>query len=242
MMSSKFTSGIAAVSIYLLILGLVFYYFGYHSNEKSKHYVTKNSKAISVSLAGAKKPVKHLKSSTKPKAKPKPKHTRPKPVKSKKPAKQITKPSKKPAKKPIKKIKAKDLFSSVKTSPKPKSKSKPPKTVTSPKSTKPKGSRQGKSSIKKGKKADKGVENRYLSNVQDKLYGWPSQPSFAGAKVVIGLIIHPNGSFEYEVLQPSSNPEYNRVITQYLKQLKNTGFGPTPEGKSYKFKVDIIAK
>jgi outer membrane biosynthesis protein TonB len=237
---SKYLSGIVAIGIYLFIIGLVFYYFGYHSSQKSKHFVTKNSNAISVSLAGAPSPKKppqvHHKSKPKPKTKPKPKHIKPKPIKSKKPTKTI----KKPAKKPAKRIKPKNLFSTVKTSPKTKPKSK--KSTNTPKPQKSKGTTHGKSSIKNNKKADKGIENKYLADVQNKLYGWPAQSNFAGAKMVIGLTIHPNGSFEYEVLQLSSNPEYNRVIQQYLKQLKPIGFGPTPSGKTYKFKVDIVAK
>ncbi len=241
--SSKYISGIAAFGIYFLIVGLVFYYFGYHRNEKPKHYVEKNSKAISVSLAGAKKPKQAKQKNIKPIAKPKPKSKLkpapiPKPKKPEKP-KQIksskrAKPAEKPAKKIAKKIKPKSLFSKVKTEPK--------KIESAQKTKTDKGSTKGTSSVKNNKKADKGIENKYLANVQDKLYGWPAQSNFAGAVIVIGLSIHPNGSFEYEILQPSGNPEFNRVIKQYLKRLSSTGFGNTPSGKSYKFKVDIKAK
>jgi hypothetical protein len=60
--------------------------------------------------------------------------------------------------------------------------------------------------------------------------------------MTIGLTIHPSGRFEYVILTPSSNPEFDRTIGQYLKQLMAVGFDPTPKGKSYEFKVDIVAK
>ncbi len=234
----KYLSGLIAVAIYFFIVALVFYYFGYNNTDKAKHFVEKNSNVISVSLAGAKKPKTIASKTAKSKVHKKPKyHTKSKPIKS---SKIVKKRIKKPLKKPPKKIKTKNLFADIKTS-HPKAK-KLDKKKAQPKHTRSQAGNKGRSNIKKGKEADKGIENRYLARVQEKLYGWPAQSNFAGAVVVIGLSIHPNGSFKYEILQPSDNSEFNRTIEQYLKQLQHTGFDPTPSGKSYKFKVEIKAK
>ena len=244
----KYLSGLAAVGIYMGIIGLVFFYFGYRTEKKSTHFVAKNSNAIAVTLQAPKTIKKSQKKSAKPKPKPKPKkvkHTKPKPMVSKKPAKvKPTKPAKKKLvkKKPVKKIKAKSLFSNIKS--KPKLKPKKSKTANKPKPATKSGktSKRSRDALKKQQARDKGIENRYLASVQERLYGWPAQSNFAGATFTIGLTIHPSGRFEYVVLQPSDNAEFNRTIEQYLKQLQGIGFDPTPKGKKYEFKVEIVAK
>jgi len=249
-LSPKITSGVIAVGAYLGILGLIFYYFGYRTHSKPKHYVAKNDKAIAVSLQTPHALPAAKKAPPMPKSKPKtpprkPRHVKPKPIATSQPAKPTPKPKPKKTVKKIKpkKIKPKSLFSHVKTTPKPKPQStKRPKPTpkTSPKTSK--NAKPSREALRKQQQRDKGIENRYLANVQNKLYGWPPQSNFAGAKITIGLTIHPNGRFEYVVLTPSSNPDFDRTIRQYLTQLKSIGFGATPKGKKYSFKVDIVAK
>jgi len=235
----KYLFGVIAVGIYVAVIALVFFYFGYHRDHKTTRFVAKNSEAITVTLQGAKASSPPLrKSQPKPRKTP---HTRPKPVTTNKPASRPKRSVKtKPAKKnPPKRVKPKSLFSNVKTAkPTPKRTAKPPrKTVKSSVTGK-----HARRSTPKEAPRDKGIEDRYLAGVQDRLYGWPAQPSFAGAVYTIGLTILPNGRFRYVVLQPSANPEFNRTIETYLKELQAEGFGPTPAGKKYEFKVEIVAK
>jgi outer membrane biosynthesis protein TonB len=241
----KYLAGLIAVGGYIGIIGLVFFYFGYHSEKKSTHFVSENSNAIAVTLQAPRRTKTQQKKMAKPKAKSKKvKRSKPKAIQTPKPTK--VKPKSKPIKrkKPIKKIKAKSLFSDIKTAPK--SKTKPPKKPTNTKSASAKKSKKtskvSRDSLKRQQAKDKGIENRYLAGVQEKLYGWPSQSNFAGATITIGLTIHSSGRFKYVVLTPSSNPEFDRTIEHYLKQLMTIGFDPTPKGKSYEFKVDIVAK
>ena len=249
-LDSKLTSGLIAVGVYLGVLGLVFYYFGYHTSPPPKHYVTHSDKAIAVSLQTSNTHPKSPKVTHKPKSKtsPKPKHTKPKPMVTKKPEKVAPKPKPKPKpKKTPKKIKPKSLFSHVKTAqkpkPKPKATSKKPAKVTPQASQKSSDKTKiSREALRKQKEHDKGIENRYLAGVQNKLYGWPPQSNFAGARITIGLTIHPDGHFDYVVLTPSANPDFDRTIRQYLTQLKSIGFDPTPKRKRYEFKVEIVAK
>jgi len=253
----KLFSGLAAFGIYFAILGLVFYYFGYHHDQKPTRFVTQNSHAIAVTLQApgkAKKtPAKKktLRAKPKPKSKPKPKPkkvrpTKPKPISAPERNKPKPKP-KKVVKKPAKKVQAKSLFSHIKSTPKSKPKTKPKpraeKATTNPSRKQAKASgKKSNEALKRQKARDKGIENRYLAGVQDKLYGWPTQSNFAGATFTIGLTIYPSGKFDYVVLTPSANAEFNRTIKQYLDRLKGVGFDPTPKGKRYQFKVEIVAK
>jgi len=245
----KLLSGLAAFGVYFAILGLVFYYFGYHNKQKPTHFVAKNSQVIAVTLQAPGKANKAPTKKKAPKSKPKPKkiqHSKPKPISAPKSSKTKPKPiPKKVIKKPIKKVQAKSLFSHIKSEPKRKNekqaaKEKPKKT-TSHKQAKA-SNKKSNDALKRQKARDKGIENRYLAGVQDKLYGWPTQSNFAGATLTIGLTIYPNGKFDYVVLAPSANAEFNRTIKQYLNQLKGIGFDPTPKGKRYQFKVEIVAK
>jgi len=241
----KYLSGLAAVGIYIGIVGVVFYYFGYHTKQPNTHFVTQNSNAIAVTLQAPRTTKKPRHKAPKPAPKPKPKkskHTKPKPMVAQKPAK--PKPAKKkPAKKkPAKKIKAKSLFADIKTKPKPKPKKSKTPAKPKPATKSTKASKQSRDALKKQHARDKGIENRYLASIQERLYGWPAQSNFAGATLTIGLTIHPDGRFDYTILTPSANPEFNRTIDRYLQQLQKIGFDPTPKGKPYSFRVDIVAK
>jgi hypothetical protein len=241
----KYLAGLIAVGGYIGIIGLVFFYFGYHSEKKSTHFVSENSNAIAVTLQAPRRTKTQQKKMAKPKAKSKKvKRSKPKAIQTPKPTK--VKPKSKPIKrkKPVKKIKAKSLFSDIKTAPKSKAKPKKEPMKTKPASTKKskKASKVSRDSLKRQQAKDKGIENRYLAGIEGKLKGWQGQSNFVGETYTIGLTIYPNGSFKYVVLASSSNPEYNRTIKRYLDQLMAIGFDPTPKGKSYEFKVDIVAK
>jgi protein TonB len=243
-MHPKYSAGVIAVGIYLAILALVFFYFGYHSKTESTRFVTRNDKAIAVTLQSPRqaKPRPEKKSSSPVAKKLRKGQTKPKPIPKPKPT--VAKPKAKPPKRktPAKKIKPKHLFSGIKTSSKPKSRKKPVKTsVKSPR--KPlKNTPGNRTALANQHAKDKGIENRYLARVQERLYGWPAQSNFAGSVLTIGLTIRPSGRFDYEVLRPSGNGEFDRTVTAYLDALRTEGFGPTPKGKTYRFKVEIVAK
>jgi hypothetical protein len=236
---SKYVSVFVATGIYVVIVAVVSYYFGYHAERTAPHYVARNSSAISVTLHNPSRPIatpkKRAKPTTRPKrAHAKPKHAKPKALHKTARPKSGAKPTKRHKVHP-KKVRPKKLFSGISSSPK-----QPKKRVSSPTKTR---KTPGKTGNKKGKTPhDKGVENRYLAQVQERLYGWPSQSNFAGASIMIGLHIHPDGRFDYVVLTPSDNPDFQRTIIRYLDQLESIGFDPTPTGKPYKFQVEIVAK
>ena len=244
-MHPKYLFGIIAVGIYVAVIALVFYYFGYHHTDKRTRFTAKKGEAITVNLQSATSPKRAKKS----KAKPKPKslsrtrqRTKPKPIAAKKlPKTKPTRPvHKASAQKPIK---AKSLFAQVKpTKPDKRSEKKSQEKASRRHTSHTRTSKPTHRSIKQQTAHQLGIENRYLADVQNQLYGWPTQPGFVGEKITIGLTIYPSGQFKYEVLIPSSDPEFNRTIRRYLDQLLRTGFGPTPGGKSYVFKVDIVAK
>jgi hypothetical protein len=235
----KYLSGLVAVVIYFGIIGLVFFYFGYRTEKRSTHFVAKNSNAIAVTLQTSKTIKKSQNKSAKFKPK-KFKHTKLKPMISKRHVK--PKPTQSSKKKPVKKIKAKSLFSNIKSKPKHKPKNTKITNKAKRATKNGKASKLSRDALAKQQAKDKGIENRYLASVQDRLYGWPTQSNFAGATFTIGLTIHPSGRFEYVVLQPSDNTEFNRTIEQYLRQLQGIGFDPTPQRKTLEFKVEIVAK
>jgi protein TonB len=74
------------------------------------------------------------------------------------------------------------------------------------------------------------------------LEGWPAQSDFAGEKVKVHLKIDPTGHFEFVIKRKSSNPEFNRALTEYLKQLQEFGFGPHKGSRTYLFEAEFIAK
>ncbi len=230
--NEKLLSGIVAVGVYLLLIGTVLYYFNYRSDEKSRHYVEKNSNAIAVSLAGATPKLMPTKKQTpKPKAK-KSKH-KPKKIRNITSKKRAPQKSKK-AKKLAKKIQTKSLFASVKTSSKSKKKS-TPKSGQKPSKTK-----QSKS-IKKVNNSDKGVEDKYLASVEQKLRGWPEQANFAGEQIAVLLTVYPSGRFDFKVQRLSANSEFNEALIAYLKQLQSIGLGRHTHGKPYVIEVEFEA-
>ena len=228
MMRDKLFAGFAAVVIYLSFLALILYYFGFHRSENSTHFVARNQKGISVSLAGpphtappkpaAKKPAKKRRH-PKPRNIAAPKSTLPRPVKKR------TK-----ARKPD----AKKLFSHVKVAPR-KTAKLPSRTGGSAGKKK-----QGAKTLKRSR-SESGVENAYLAKVENLLKGWPAQANFAGEEIDIRLKIYPDGRFDYRILRLSGNPDFNHELINYLKQLQRIGFGPHSHGKPYDIEVKFIA-
>ena len=227
MMRERLFAGIAALLIYLSVIGLILYYFGFRHSEKTTHFVAKNEKGITVSLAGPSRP----NVSKPPSKKPVKKRRHPKP-------RNINASRKSPASKPARrspkarKPDTKRLFSHVKVPPK-----KPAKHLRSGNEGKKK---VGTKSLKK-RQGDSGVENAYLAKVENLLKGWPAQANFAGEEIDIRLKIYPDGHFDYEILRLSGNPDFNHELINYLKQLQRFGFGPHSRNKPYDIEVKFIA-
>jgi len=228
MMRRKLAAGLAAFGIYFAILAILLYYFGFHHENKPRHFVKKNEKGIAVTLAGAKAPEppsKVQKSSAKKKRHPKPRNiTQEKKTPSKAPAK------KKAPVKPKKRPDARKLFSKVKI-PQKKERKKGGASGT-------KKSQQH--SIKKRAK-EQGIENAYLAKVERLLKGWPAQANFAGQEIDVWLKIYPSGNFEYKVLKLSRNPDFNHELINYLRQLQGIGFGPHRRARPYEIEVRFVA-
>ena len=231
MMREKLFAGLAAVGIYLGVLALLLYYFGYQHRGTPQHFVLKNEKGITVTLAGAHPP-----------APPKPRsqsvrstkrHAKPRNLTAKKPA-PAKAPSKKPVKAPSKRPDAKKLFSRVKVKPKP---AKKPESKSGQTASKKRGER----SLKKRTK-ESGTENAYLARVEQQLRNWPAQANFAGQEVDVWLKIYPSGRFEYRILKHAGNPDFDRELVNYLRQLQKFGFGPHQFGRPYELEVKFVAR
>jgi outer membrane biosynthesis protein TonB len=230
MMREKLIAGFAAVGIYFIVLVILLYYFGYHSRSEPRHFVTKSEKGIAVTLAGANPPAP-----PKPKSRStqkKKRHTKPRNITQEKKA-----PPKAPAKKrakPKAKPDAKKLFSKVKVAKKPEKKMERKSGANAPK-------KKGQQDIRKSTK-ESGVENAYLARVERALRDWPAQANFAGQEIDVWLKIYPSGHFEYKVLKLSGNPDFNRELVGYLRQLQGIGFGPHQFGRPYELEVKFVAR
>ncbi len=250
----RYLWGIVSVGIYLLLIGLLFFYFNHRTKEQRKHYVKKDEHRIQVGLSSpAQKtdPQKRVSSAIRPK------QTKPlkRPTFSKSSHKKVIKErvvkksTKKKPSKPKPKKKAKDLFKHIKTEKKPlikvtdkPIKPKPKKRLFEMKERRTSASERIKESLKEQKNKDSGIENSYLAHVQEMLEGWPAQSDFAGEKVKVHLKIDPTGHFEFIIKRKSRNPEFNRALSAYLKQLQEFGFGPHKGSRTYLFEAEFIAK
>ncbi len=254
---SKLIPGVMAIGIYLVVLGLLLFYFNTRTEEKSKNYVKKDEHRIQVALSSSQpKSVTKKKEKVKPKKKVQKKSTsKPKASKKKKVIKEKIVKKKAVKKKVVKKTKpkknnTKDLFANVKA-PKKKNlinvtdkpvKTKPKqnliKVTDDPKSA----TSRINNSLKNQKTKQSGVENAYLAKVQSMLEGWPAQSEYAGEKVKVLLYIQPSGFFEFKIKSASRNPDFNRGLTEYLEQLQEFGFGHHNGGRTYNFEAEFIAK
>ncbi len=249
----RYLWGVVSVGIYLLLLGLLLFYFNHRQQHDKRHYVKKDEHRIQVGLsAPAKKEIspKHVPSAVTPKqTKPSkristPKSSRKKVIKEK----VVKKAVKEKTSKPKPKKKAKDLFKHVRTEKKPliKVTDKPikhrPKKQLFKMTEKPSASDRIKESLKQQKNRDSGIEDSYLAHVQEMLEGWPAQSDFAGEKVKVHLKIDPTGHFEFIIKRKSRNPAFNQALTEYLEQLQEFGFGPHKGSRTYLFEAEFIAK
>jgi len=262
-LSLKVVWGIVAVGIYLLLVGLLLFYFNHRHTEEKKHYVKKDEHRIQVALAAPKPKSsvkkKQLKEKPKPKSKAKPKKIKKvqpkKPVKKKVIKEKIVKKKVKKRDQNLTKRKPKrkprDLFANVKTQKKKKPlikvtdkpiKTKPNKQLFEMVEARPSANKRISRSLKQQKQMDSGIEDTYLAKVQEMLEGWPAQSDFAGEKVKVHLKIDPTGRFEFVIKRKSRNPAFNQALTEYLEQLQEFGFGPHKGSRTYLFEAEFIAK
>jgi len=259
---SRLIPGVLSVGIYLFVVGLLILYFNMRTEDKSKRYVEKDEHRIQVALASSKpKSVTKQKEKAKPKKKvkkksiPKPKPSKKKRVIKEKIVKKKAAKKKVAKKKVIKKRKpkknnTKDLFANVKASKKKNFinvtdkpvKIKPKQNLIKVTDTPVSASERINHSLKSQKNKRSGVENAYLAKVQRMLEGWPAQSEYAGEKVKVLLYIRPSGFFEFKIKSASRNPDFNRGLTEYLKQLQEFGFGRHNGGRTYNFEAEFIAK
>ena len=256
---SKLIPGVSAIGIYLLVIGLLVFYFNTRNTDKIKNYVKKDEHRIQVALSSGTQTKKVKRTKKKALAKPKkkvhkkarsvPKKSRKKKVIKEKVVKKKAK-KKKVIKKPKKKNNTKDLFANVKT---PKKKSlikvtdepvtaKPKKSFIKVSDNKKTATQRINNSLKNQKSKQSGVENAYLAKVQSMLEGWPAQSEYAGEKVKVLLYISPNGFFEFKIKSASRNANFNKGLTEYLEQLQEFGFGRHNGGRIYNFEAEFIAK
>jgi len=269
--SSTFISGVLAVGIYGLLVGILLFYFNTRDKQKPIHYVKKNEDRIRVTMAApkdkTKKKTKEItqkkitpkkKSVIKPKVKSKEtvkkqKDTRKKVIKEKivKKVKRKKKPKKLVKKAPLKKVnKPKDLFANVSSSKKPLKKNiikvsdnpmKPKKNNLIKVSEKPSASDLVSSSLKIQKSSDRGIENAYFALIEDKLKGWPAQSEYAGEMAKVWIKVEPSGHFVFKVTTASAIEDFNTGLIAYLKQLQGIGFGPHKGNRAYTLIVEFVA-
>ena len=232
----RLISGVAAVGIYLCLVAVVLYYFNYRSSEKAVHYVKKNSHVMAVSLAsGNQLKRKEKKQSSQKKVREKPKKIR-----------NITSVNKrkqksKKAKNPPKKVKAKSLFSSVKTPADSRKKTNKKEHKKINKGEKKSASQKVADAMKRAEHRDKGIENKYFASVEEKLRGWPAQANYAGEQISVWLKVYPSGSFEFKIQKLSANSDFNEALIAYLKQLQEIGLGSHRNPKPYQIEVSFEA-
>ncbi len=288
-----FKSGIIAIAIYIIIVGLLFWYFGYKSEEKDVG--AQNEQIIAVDLSTLDNsqelsPSKPIQSEYNDISEPikEPLEVKPqiqetieqpqqqvadeqqesiekkqkliekKPIPADKPKEIPTVIKKHETKKienikPIQNIKnppknTSDLFANIKSD-KPIASALKTKLASKPSVSTATKIPQSRSSVASeliskefNKKGDAGVEDAYKSKVKSILQGWPAQSSYAGERAKISFVIQPNGDFDFKIIQPSANEEFNQGLVQYLKQLQRVGFGPHAGSRAYLFDVNFIAE
>lgn len=266
--SSTLRSGLYALGIYVVVVGLLLFYFNSRDTHKSKSYVKKDEQRIQVALSSTpKEKTKKKPSKTKKKplkAKPK-KVFKKKEIRKKTTKKRVIKEKvvkKKPVKKKVKKRDVnktkkpkrrdtKDLFAKVKTTKKKKNliqlSDKPihstPKKKFIKMTDKPSSATARiNDSLKNQKNMRSGVEDNYLATVQSMLEDWPAQRDYAGEKVKVLLYIDPAGYFEFKIKSASRNTDFNRGLKEYLEQLQEFGFGKHKGGRTYEFEAEFVAK
>jgi hypothetical protein len=243
--SSSLFSAFLALVVYVMMILFFIYYFNMREHQKPKHYVVKDEKRITVSLASATSSLPIVKKPIKPREKPLVKKKINTPKKSKVTSKKRLLPKKKKA--PVKKVvkkrvieqTTKDLFSQIKGK---KSRSKPLKKSSTKTIQKPKSVVKKSTTLKDEKMRQSGEVDRYKAKVQRLLENWPAQSSYAGEKMKVIFFIKPSGFFTFSLKSFSNNVAFNEGIKSYLKQLQQFGFGPHSGGRTYTFEAEFIAK
>ncbi len=259
----SWVSAVAAISIYLLTLFALIYYFNHHESDEAKNYVKKDQKKISVSL-----------NSPQPKVEPKPKKEEPKPKKEtpkvvkkeiQKPiakAKDInvTKPKEikkvvpkkeepKPKKETPKVVDINKLFNSDKTDKKPENKEvKKPNIieVSEPKEVKQEPKKSAMDRLNEAQESEEdlqsGIEDEYKAKLKELLSQWGEQGEFKGETANVELVIKPTGDFTFRLKRGSNNQAFNEGLIQYLESLQKVGLGAHSVPRSLVIDVDFIAK
>ena len=268
--SSTFISGVFAVGIYVVLIGMLFFYFNMRDTKKPVHYVKKNDDRIRVTMSTPKNKIKKKtkevsKQKKQPKKKPlkkpktkekvkKQKDTHKKVIKEKvvkqvKPKKKLKKVVKKAS--PKKVNKPKDLFANVSSSKRTSKKNiinvsdkpqKPKKNNLIKVTNKTSASDLVSSTLKVQKKSDRGIDNAYLALIEEKLKGWPAQSDYAGEMAKVWIQVQPSGDFTFKVITASANDDFNTGLIAYLEQLQHIGFGRHKGSRAYELNVEFIAK
>ena len=94
---------------------------------------------------------------------------------------------------------------------------------------------------KSAKKKDKGIVNKYFAQVEEILYNWPAQSTFAGEMATVYLNISNDGSFTYKIKGSSGNDTFNEALINYLKQLQGIKLPKHNSSNDYSLKVEFTA-
>jgi len=247
-----FIGGLAALTLFSLLLALLFFVFNHH--QQSKRYVPKQAESIEVSLLQLAPP-----------SKPKPKSV----------TKSIQKPKEK-KKAPIekrekvavtKKVRASDnrpaiasLFKGVKvkephdTAPSARLANAPKINYKTTTKRTNRTTQRAEALIRNiqlnqptvhiaSKASGQGEVDAYLSKLYKLFHEtWQPEAFYAGAHAVIQFDIAPNGAFNYHLLHPSDNQAFNQSLIEYLEQMKAKRFPPLKRKKHLVIDVEFKAK
>ena len=243
----KIISGLLAFAIYFLLLGLLLNYFNHKSHRKPIHFVKKNDNRITVALSkpSEEKRVDTAKLPRKKKedlAEKKEHKKKAIPKISKKVQKSVKKKEKPRDKKRTKKIVKKKERKRNKTSKKKINVNSLFKKIDDKQPVKNSHNVTKNKSIKNDRNRDRGIRNAYFAKIEETLQNWPAQSEFAGQRVKVWLRIRNDGSFEFRLLSPSNNEDFNTGLIQYLQQLQRIGFEPHQNSKAYELNVEFVAK
>lgn len=233
-------SGFLALFIYFSLMGTLLYYFSFYQKSKAKEYVEKEALLVTLRTL-PQTPITPIPPPKKKHSKPESPRVKPKPIPKKSTVKQKQKESKKPLPKPKKRepkphkskpkkhkpLSTKELFAKVKT---------PKKRTTHTKKPSPK-----RDLFKAQKRQSKGIENRYVSQVKEKLMGWTAQSDYAGERALVRIRVLPDGSFTFRLRSSSSNRAFNEGLIAYLKQMQRFGLGHHKGKRAYTIDVEFIA-
>jgi len=247
-----FIGGLAALTLFSLLLTLLFFVFNHH--QQSKRYVPKQAESIEVSVL-------QLPSSSKPKPKSVTKSIQ-------KPKEEQKAPIEKSEKVAVtKKVQASDnrpaiasLFKGVKVK-EPHDTAPSARLANAPKINYKATTKAANRTTQKAealvrniqlsqptiniasKASGQGEVDAYLSKLYELFHAtWHPETLYAGAHVTIQFDIAPDGSFKYHLLLPSDNQAFNQSLIEYLEQMKAKRFPPHKRKKHLVVDVEFKAK